>query len=245
MSWIKVDCMLIHKPKVVKIARELNLKRETVLGYLIKFWALADGITEDGRLDGYGPDDVDDLVGLPGFGRALEVVDWLRFNTRGAVLPRFDLHNGESAKKRANTSLRVSRHRRLKSNAECVTNVTDAELSKALGREEKIRVDSESLPGVGVCTPTREDAPSQVSSSRPDIREALGLGGQQEWPEDEVEKWWLWNDARGWQGVVNWRSSLAMWMKRTRPEPSEPNSQAVKISAPPAALEMDVSVEVD
>ena len=245
MSWIKVDCLLIHKPKVVKIARELNLKRETILGYLIKFWALADGITEDGRLDGYGPDDVDDLVGLPGFGRALEAVDWLRFNTRGAVLPRFDLHNGESAKKRANTSLRVSRHRRSKCNAECVTNVTDMELSKALSREEKIRVDSESLPGAGVCTPTREDAPAQVPSSRPDIREALGLGGQQEWPEDEVEKWWLWNDARGWQGVVNWQSSLAMWMKRMRPV--EAGGEVAGISAPPSsqALEMNVSMEVD
>ena len=240
MSWIKVDCLLIHKPKVVKIARELNLKRETILGYLIKFWALADGITEDGRLEGYGPDDVDDLVGLPGFGRALEVVDWLRFNTRGAVLPRFDLHNGESAKKRANTSLRVSRHRRLKCNAESVTNVTDAELSKALGREEKIRVDSESLPGAGVCTPTREDAPSQV----PLLEEAFRLGREKGWSGDEIEKWWLWNTAKGVK-LANWQASLELWMKRARPESSELNSQSVKISAPPAALEMDVSVEVD
>ncbi|MBR5590951.1 MAG: hypothetical protein IKW38_00255 [Kiritimatiellae bacterium] len=243
MSWIKVDCMLIHKPKVVKIARELNLKRETILGYLIKFWALADGITEDGRLDGYGPDDVDDLVGLPGFGRALEVVDWLRFNTRGAVLPRFDLHNGESAKKRANTSLRVSRHRRLKCNAESVTNVTDTALSKALGREDKRRVDSESLPGAGVCTPAREDAPSNFSI--PLICDAIVTAEAMGWPKEEVEKWWLWNDARGWKGMVNWQSALAMWMKRARPESSEPNGQPVKISAPPAALEMDVSVEVD
>lgn len=240
MSWIKVDCMLIHKPKVVKIARELNLKRETILGYLIKFWALADGITEDGRLEGYGPDDVDDLVGLPGFGRALEVVDWLRFNTRGAVLPRFDLHNGESAKKRANTSLRVSRHRRLKCNAECVTNVTDEALTKALGREEKIRVDSESLPGAGVCTPTREDPPSRV----PLLEEAFRLGREKGWSGDEIEKWWLWNTAKGVK-LANWQASLELWMKRARPESSEPNSQGVKISAPPAALEMDVSVEVD
>ncbi len=235
MSWIKVDCLLIHKPKVVKIARELNLKRETILGYLIKFWALADGITEDGRLDGYGPDDVDDLVGLPGFGRALEVIDWLRFNTRGAVLPRFDLHNGESAKKRANTSLRVSRHRRLKCNAENVTNVTDTALSKTLGREEKIRVDSESLPPACAC----EDAPSQV----PLLEEAFRLGREKGWSGDEIEKWWLWNTAKGVK-LANWQASLELWMKRARPESSEPNSQAVKISAPPA-LEMDVSVEVD
>jgi hypothetical protein len=242
MSWIKVDTTLVNKPKVVQISRSLKKKREETLGYLVKFWCLIDGLTEDGFLPGYNRAEIDDLVGQKGFAKALESVNWLAFDKNGAKLPKFDLHNGASAKRRANTACRVARHR---SNADCVTVYADEALPNAYLEKDKIRVDSESLPGAGVCTPAREDAPSQASSSRPDIREALGLGGQQEWPEDEVEKWWLWNDARGWRDVVNWRSSLAMWMKRTRPESSEPNSQSGKISAPPAALEMDVSMEVD
>lgn len=241
MSWIKVDTTLVNKPKVVQISRMLKKKREETLGFLIKFWCLVDGLTEDGFLPGYDRVAVDDLVGLKGFAKALQVVDWLDFDENGCTVSKYEKHNGNSAKKRAESALRNKRFMRKKSN----TNLTQSALENASPREEKIRVDSESLPGAGVCTPAREDAPSQSSSSRPDIREALGLGGQQEWPEDEVEKWWLWNDARGWQGVVNWRSSLAMWMKRTRPESSEPNSQSGKISAPPTALEMDVSVEVD
>jgi hypothetical protein len=241
MSWIKVDTTLVNKPKVVQISRNLKKKREETLGFLIKFWCLVDGLTEDGFLPGYDRVAVDDLVGLKGFAKALQVVDWLDFNDDGCVVARYDKHNGNSAKKRAEGALRKARFVRNQSNKK----VTQDALPSALPREDKSIDSRESIPGAGVCTPTREDSPSQISSSRPDIREALGLGGQQEWPEDEVEKWWLWNDARGWQGVVNWRSSLAMWMKRTRPESSEPNSQPAKISAPPAALEMDVSVEVD
>ncbi len=237
MSWIKVDTTLVNKPKVVQISRILKKKREETLGFLIKFWCLVDGLTEDGFLPGYDRVAVDDLVGLKGFAKALQVVDWLDFNDDGCVVARYDKHNGNSAKKRAESALRNKRFMRKKSN----TNLTQSALENAQPREDKIRIDSESLSGAPACA--CEDTPSQDSSSRPDIREALGLGGQQEWPEDEVEKWWLWNDARGWQGVVNWKSSLAMWMKRCKP--IEETSQNAKISAPPSALEMDVSVEVD
>ena len=91
-----------------------------------------------------------------------------------------------------------------------------------------------------MCTPTREDAPSQV----PLLEEAFRLGREKGWSGDEIEKWWLWNTAKGVK-LANWQASLELWMKRARPESSEPNGQSVKISAPPAALEMDVSVEVD
>ena len=239
MSWIKVDTTLVNKPKVVQISRILKKKREETLGFLIKFWCLVDGLTEDGFLPGYDRVAVDDLVGLKGFAKALQVVDWLDFNDDGCVVARYDKHNGNSAKKRAESALRNKRFMRKKSN----TNLTQLALESASPREDKIRVDSESLPSAGVCTPTREDPPSNFSI--PLICDAIATADTMGWPKEEVEKWWLWNDARGWKGIVNWQSALAMWMKRARPESSEPNGQPVKISAPPAALEMDVSVEVD
>lgn len=242
MSWIKIDTTLVNKPKVVTAAIMLKMKREEMLGYIVKFWCLTDALTEDGMLPGYTKVAVDDLVGLKGFAKALESVGWLEFSKSGCKITKFDKHNGSSAKKRAMHASQMSRIRSHKCDDNNITQTSQ-------GASPRVRVRSkdsgESLPGAGVCTPTREDSHSQVSSSRPDIREALGLGGQQEWPEDEVEKWWLWNDARGWRDVVNWRSSLAMWMKRVRPESSEPNGPNAKISAPPSALEMDVSVEVE
>lgn len=237
MSWIKVDTTLVNKPKVVQISRILKKKREETLGFLIKFWCLVDGLTEDGFLPGYDRVAVDDLVGLKGFAKALQVVDWLDFNDDGCVVARYEKHNGNSAKKRAEGALRKARFVRNQSNKK----VTHDALPSALPREEKIRIDSESLSGAPACA--CEDTPSQ-DSFRQVLEEALILADEAHWSKEEVEKWWLWNDARGWKGMVNWQSALAMWMKRARPESSEPNSQPVKISAPPA-LEMDVSVEVD
>lgn len=240
MSWIKVDCMLIHKPKVIKIARELSLKRETVLGYLIKFWSLIDGITEDGRLDGYGPEEVDDLVGLTGFGKALEGVDWLRFTSKGTTLPRFDLHNGESAKKRANAALRQSRFKRNRNNAKVTLDALPTALPEALHREEKRRIDSgESIAPACACEGTL--SPSPVFS----LKDAYALAEAKGWLKGEVDKWWLWHDARGWVGMVNWESSLALWMHRVRADHSEQADGPVKIGAPTSqGLEMDVDVEL-
>ena len=240
MSWIKVDTTLVNKPKVVQISRSLKKKREETLGYLVKFWCLVDGLTEDGFLPGYDRVAVDDLVGLKGFAKALQVVDWLDFNDDGCVVARYDKHNGNSAKKRAESALRNKRFMRKKSN----TNLTQSALESASPREDKSIDSRESIPGAGVCTPTREDTPSR-DSFRQVLEEALILADKAHWSKEEVEKWWLWNDARGWKGMVNWQSALAMWMKRVRPESSEPTGQPVKISAPSAALEMDVSVEVD
>ena len=236
MSWIKVDTTLVNKPKVVQISRILKKKREETLGFLIKFWCLVDGLTEDGFLPGYDRVAVDDLVGLKGFAKALQVVDWLDFNDDGCVVARYDKHNGNSAKKRAEGALRKARFVRNQSNKK----VTQDALPSALPREDKSIDSRESIPGAGVCTPTREDAPSQV----PLLEEAFRLGREKGWSGDEIEKWWLWNTAKGVK-LANWQASLELWMKRARPESSEPNGQSVKISAPPAALEMDVSVEVD
>ena len=236
MSWIKVDTTLVNKPKVVQISRILKKKREETLGFLIKFWCLVDGLTEDGFLPGYDRVAVDDLVGLKGFAKALQVVDWLDFNDDGCVVARYDKHNGNSAKKRAEGALRKARFVRNQSNKK----VTQDALQSALPREDKSIDSRESIPGAGVCTPTREDAPSQI----PLLEEAFRLGREKGWSGDEIEKWWLWNTAKGVK-LANWQASLELWMKRARPESSEPNGQPVKISAPPAALEMDVSVEVD
>ena len=237
MSWIKIDTTLVNKPKVVTAAIMLKMKREEMLGYIVKFWCLTDALTEDGMLPGYTKVAVDDLVGLKGFAKALESVGWLEFSKSGCKITKFDKHNGSSAKKRAMHASQMSRIRSHKCDDNNITQTSQ-------GASPRVRVRSkdsgESLPGAGVCTPTREDAPSQV----PLLEEAFRLGREKGWSGDEIEKWWLWNTAKGVK-LANWQASLELWMKRVRPESSEPNSQPVKISAPPAALEMDVSVEVD
>ena len=236
MSWIKIDTTLVNKPKVVTAAIMLKMKREEMLGYIVKFWCLTDALTEDGMLPGYTKVAVDDLVGLKGFAKALESVGWLEFSKSGCKITKFDKHNGSSAKKRAMHASQMSRIRSHKCDDNNITQTSQ-------GASPRVRVRSkdsgESLPGAPACA--CEDTPSNFSI--PLLEDAFATADMMGWPKEEVEKWWLWNDARGWKGLVNWQSALAMWMKRCKP--IEEISQNAKISAPPSALEMDVSVEVE
>lgn len=111
ISWIKVQSTLPDKPEVIRIAAALRIHRLHALGLCVALWAWADSQTSDGIIEGFDRDSVDALFGQPGFAEALERVGWLRVGDGAIVLPRFDRHNGTSAKKRAETARRVSKHR--------------------------------------------------------------------------------------------------------------------------------------
>lgn len=86
-----------------------------VIGALVKFWWYADThIRSDNTLD-LGPNEIDELVGVPGF-CDLMPDDWIRKIDENSVeLPDFQQHNGVEAKRRAVTQKRVERHRNAKS----------------------------------------------------------------------------------------------------------------------------------
>lgn len=233
MSWIKVDTTLINKPELVQLSRILKKKREEVLGYLIKFWCLVDGLTEDGTLPAYDKQAVDELVTLKGFGKAMQVVGWLEFSDDSCHLVRFEKHNGASAKKRAENALRQSRFRSNKSNK----SVTEGALQGALPREEKRRNNNSRE----LLSRARDDAQA-LSLPSFSLEDAYAFADGKGWLKGEVDKWWLWHDARNWSGVAKWQSSLALWMTRVRAEDSKPDEESVKTSAP---LEFNVGIEVE
>lgn len=101
-DWIKMRCSLHTHPKVVRISSALKADRFRTVGGLHAVWSLFDAHSTDGGLVGYTMDAIDDLIGWPGFSAAMKSVAWLEENTQGIVLPRFDQHNGKSAKRRAN-----------------------------------------------------------------------------------------------------------------------------------------------
>lgn len=238
MSWIKVDTTLVNKPEVVQISRILKKKREEVLGYLVKFWCLIDGITENGTLPSYDKPAIDELTGLKGFAKAMQVVGWLEFSDDGCIVTRFEKHNGASAKKRAESALRQSRFRHTKHNK----TVTENALRGALPREEKSRSNNsrELLPGAPACAC---EGPLPPGFS---LEKAYELSELKGWPKGETDKWFLWHDAKGWKGMANWESSLALWMTRVRADDSEMVNDSAKNSAPGiAALEMDTSYDLE
>ena len=100
-DWIKMRMDLATSPKVVRMASALRADRLRVVGGLHAVWCLFDVHSEDGRLDGYTLDALDELIGFPGFGTAMVAVGWLGDRVDHLSVPRFDEHNGQSAKRRA------------------------------------------------------------------------------------------------------------------------------------------------
>ena len=105
-DWIKVRKNLTTDPRVVRISSALGADRLRTLGGLVSAWCLFDSHTEDGTLAGYTPEAFDEIIGLPGLARAMESVKWMTITPESLVAPRFDEHNGATAKRRAKENLR-------------------------------------------------------------------------------------------------------------------------------------------
>ena len=111
-DWIKMNKSLPRDPRVVRISSALKADRLRTIGGLLSAWCLADEQTEDGRLDAYTPELIDEMVGMPGLARAMESVGWLVIGPDFLEFPRFDEHNGKSAKRRAQDSFRKTSARK-------------------------------------------------------------------------------------------------------------------------------------
>jgi hypothetical protein len=154
-DWIKMRMNLRTHPKVVRMASALKADRFRIVGGLHAVWCLADEHTEDGRLPGYSVPALDDSIGWPGFGAALKAVDWLEENEQGLVIPRFDEHNGASAKRRAMDSERKRRERE-------VLNLSAPEADETVTREEKRREELKPTPTTVGGSSVLEILPSNI-----------------------------------------------------------------------------------
>ena len=109
--WIKVRINLRDQREVFVVARRLGLARDHVVGLCVRLWAWADSQTTDGVIDGVRQEDLDAIVEHDGVAAALVEAGWLVADSRGVILPNFERHNGESAKKRVLAAERKSRQR--------------------------------------------------------------------------------------------------------------------------------------
>lgn len=105
-DWIKMRKNLATDPRIVRISSALHADRLRTLGAIFVAWCIFDEHSADGTLPGYTPDTLDGLVGLPGLSRAMESVGWLEVKPQELVAPRFEDHNGKSARRRALDSVR-------------------------------------------------------------------------------------------------------------------------------------------
>jgi hypothetical protein len=190
-DWIKLRHDLADDPAVVRMSRVLGMDRDSVLGKLFRLWGWADRHTVDGRACDIGGEQfVDEHLGAPGFARAMVSVGWLVVDGDCFDIPKFDRHNGESAKKRALSAVRkqVFRSRNADSvpqrNA-LVPKKVGQSCDKSVPREEKRREENKH--------------PSDVATTETRKPRSRSL------PSDSIS----WDSSGGWSGIAE--ADRAAW----------------------------------
>lgn len=135
-DWIKMRADLLTHPKVVRMMSALKADRLRIIGGLHAVWCLFDVHSIDGYLDGYTPEVLDQHLGWDGFSDAMILIGWLESDGKSLQTPRFDEHNGQSAKRRAQETTRKRDARK----------VSAPEADKKRTREEKRREDIKPNP---------------------------------------------------------------------------------------------------
>ena len=135
-DWLKIEFGTPDKPEVVLMASRLGINPDEVVGKLIRIWRWFNEHTKDGNANGVTYAFLDRVAGVTGFAEQMVFVGWLSENGSVFTLPNFDYHNGESAKKRAETQKRVAKHRLAKTE-ESNANVTQKALQKALPEKRR------------------------------------------------------------------------------------------------------------
>ena len=141
--WIKMRTDLSTNPKVVAIAAILGVDEDLVVGKMHRLWSWADKHAKDGRALGNAAY-IDRLVNCPGLAAALmrDEIDWLAVDGSEVIFPRWEEHNSQSAKSRAEAARRQrkSRDERTDVTDSCdrtVTTVTDSANKSATRGEER------------------------------------------------------------------------------------------------------------
>ena len=132
-DWIKMRCNLDTDWRVIQIASQLEMSELHVVGCLWKLWTWADQNTADGNAVSVTDVTLDRFTGVTGFASSMRNVGWLTGENYQITFPNFVEHNGSTAKKRAKTQQRVTKHR----NARSVTDVTLKALPEKRREEKK------------------------------------------------------------------------------------------------------------
>lgn len=137
-DWIKVQKDTPDKPEVLAMAARLNLDQDAIVGKLFRIWSWFDTHTIDGNAESVTFALLDRLAGVTGFAEQMMLVGWLEQSGSVLSLPNFEIHNGKTAKTRAQGKNRQEKSRNnANSNADSnAPSVTKASPEKR--REEKI-----------------------------------------------------------------------------------------------------------
>jgi hypothetical protein len=167
-DWIKMRTSLCTNPKVNGIAKVLesdcavgramaigfsgcmskivtrNVMRHVTVSSLLIVWGAANEHTRDGVFVNSELSDIDDMTGIPGFGRAMASVGWATYDadTYSVTLPNFNEYNISGSARSAQAKTGAQRQKEFRDRKRLrISDVTRDDKSDELGdrREEKKR----------------------------------------------------------------------------------------------------------
>lgn len=248
-DWIKMRTDLVTSPKVVRMASVLKADRFRIAGGLLSVWSLFDAHSDDGTLHGYSLETVNELAAWDGFAEAMAAVGWIECDGETLSLPRFDTHNGASAKRRAQDADRKREVRK--------ASASDADGKRTRGekrREEKKEQKKEPAPRKPKKTKAPEvtfdqwtaglDGEDAVSADDPIFEWAKATGINPDWI---ALAWWSFEGRYSdnaktyadWRAVFR-RAVKEDWMKVWRLDARE-NRFVLTTAGELARLEMEAT----
>jgi len=168
--WIKFDTSTPDKPEVWAIAASLGIDPDAVVGKLLRVWTWFDDQTEKGNAPSVTKALLDRNCGVTGFCEAMILAGWLDEENGVISIPKFDRHNGETAKSRCLTAKRVAKHKsgNAKSNATGNAKGNGDSVTEALPRREEKRRD--------ITPPTYHPSSETVSAAADKVGRLVGGG---------------------------------------------------------------------
>lgn len=194
-DWIKIEKSTPRKPEVLHLCELLSVTPDEAFGLCFRFWSWCDDHLETGCASRVTEKMIDVALGRNGLASALIEVGWLQARNGSLVIPNFDRHLSESAKKRALSGKRMAKSR-LRSS--CADSVTKAQPEKR--REEKSNTKTKNPPTPPeelLETPQVNEPPLPDSKSRDSpppriVPFAQPYDDQPDWlvVEAEFVAWW-------------------------------------------------------
>jgi hypothetical protein len=212
-DWIKMRIALADDPAVISIAARLSVDEFEVVGMLHHLWGWADTQSRDGHAPGVTNVWIDRYVRHAGFADAMVSVGWLGIDETGVTFPKFDRHNGETAKTRALAAER-KRNQRGKVTAESGQESRN-ERDKSVTREEKRREEKKEPKSKADARATRlpaewfpdEDDVSFCQQERPDL-DVRSVSAQ-------FRDYWVAKAGRD-GAKLDWRATWRNWVRNQR-----------------------------
>ena len=191
---------LFTHPKIVRISSALKADTLRTVGGLMSVWCLFDAHSVDGKLEGYTAHAIDEHLRWPGFSQAMIGVEWMIEGAQGLELPRFDCHNGQSAKRRAQDADRKKEVRK----------TSAPEADKKRTREEKRRED---IPSTNVDGRQPRKIKSKLPEETLPTAEHLAYARQNSLNlSEEIIGFRLYHEKELTLSG-SWNSSLSLWLR--------------------------------